>query len=75
MPLFGYICQSCGKQIELLVRADEKVACPACGSVKMERQMSHFAPVSSDMAAPPCSGCALGNDSCCASGQNACGFS
>ena len=72
MPLFGYTCKSCGQQCEVLVRADEKVVCPSCGSAKMERQMSRFAPVSSATTEPACSGCALGNDSCCASGRNMC---
>lgn len=72
MPLFEYICRRCKQQTELLARSEERVVCPACGSVKMERQLSRFAPVSSAAAEPPCSGCALGNDGCCPSGQNAC---
>ena len=71
MPLFGYKCRACGLQTELLVRADEKVLCPECGSSKMERQMSRFAPVMGQGAEPACSGCALANEGCCTSRQQA----
>lgn len=46
MPLFGYECKNCNKTFELLVKnADEEVTCPQCGSKKMERMLSHFAPL------------------------------
>ena len=70
MPLFGYVCRDCGAQSELLVRTDEKARCPKCASLKMERQMSHCAPVVAQSADPACSSCALGNDGCCASRQS-----
>lgn len=66
MPLFGYTCLSCNGQHELLVRSNEKVVCPACGSQKMERQLSRFAPVVGTSSEPACSGCAMGNEGCCA---------
>jgi len=66
MPLFGYTCMSCGAQQELLVRTDEKVICPTCGSSKMERQLSRFAPVMAASPEPACSGCSMGNEACCA---------
>lgn len=40
MPLFDFVCQSCGAVSELLVRGAAAVACPACGSEALERQMS-----------------------------------
>ena len=70
MPLFGYICRGCGAQSEMLVRADEKVLCPECGSSKVERQMGRFAPVMGKSAEPACSSCAMANEGCCASHQH-----
>ncbi|KAA5539872.1 zinc ribbon domain-containing protein [Roseiconus nitratireducens] len=41
MPLYEYECPRCERTVELLVRSgDEKVACPECGEVKLERLMS-----------------------------------
>lgn len=67
MPLFAYICRKCGTQSELLVRTDAKVKCPQCGSSKMERQMSRFAPLSNH---PPASACAAGG--CAMAEQGSC---
>jgi putative FmdB family regulatory protein len=44
MPLYSYKCADCGTESELLMRADEKAACPTCGSEKMERLPSWLAP-------------------------------
>lgn len=45
MPLFYYECKDCHKTSEILVKsAEEKVTCPNCGSKKMEKMLSHFAP-------------------------------
>ena len=47
MPLFDYRCESCAHQFEVLIRpasyGDPAPACPACGSGKIERQLSTFA--------------------------------
>ena len=40
MPIYEYICKSCGVEFEELVRGDEKPACPSCGGGGAERQMS-----------------------------------
>lgn len=72
MPLFGYRCLRCDAQSELLVRADEEVCCPVCGSSKMERQMSRVAPVVSSKPEPACAGCSMGNDGCCDARQQTC---
>lgn len=40
MPIYEFLCESCGKPFETLVRGDTKVACPACNSAKVERRMS-----------------------------------
>lgn len=43
MPLFEYVCTSCDRQFEALVRARETVACPGCRSTALERRLSTFA--------------------------------
>ncbi|HAH96864.1 MAG TPA: FmdB family transcriptional regulator [Firmicutes bacterium] len=45
MPLYEFICASCGKKFEELCRTSEQtdVRCPACGSEKAARQLSAFA--------------------------------
>lgn len=44
MPLFEYKCQACGDPFELLVlKSDQPVACPNCGSTSVERLLSMFA--------------------------------
>lgn len=57
MPLFEYICKSCGETAELLVAGSKKLLCPNCGSKKLEKQFSTFsAPVSASksFSPPPC---------------------
>ena len=56
MPLFEYICQSCGEISELLVTGSRKPACPNCGSKKLEKQLSSFSAkvASSSLSMPPC---------------------
>jgi len=40
MPLYDYHCPACGHRFEALVRADSTPACPQCGSIRLERQIS-----------------------------------
>lgn len=48
MPLFEYECKDCRKTFEVLVKnADDKISCPECGSKKVEKMLSHFAPLGS----------------------------
>lgn len=61
MPLFGFVCEACGREHELLVRADARPSCPECGSERMIKLLSAFAPQSSHAAEPV--GC--GAPSCC----------
>ena len=63
MPLFAYLCKDCEEPSEILVRGSEKPVCPHCGSKRIEKQMSHFAPMIGQTSSPPPS-CA----SCCAGG-------
>jgi putative FmdB family regulatory protein len=41
MPLYEYVCQECEQTFETLVRSsDERIDCPHCHSVKVERALS-----------------------------------
>ena len=56
VPIYEFVCESCGHRFEELVgspgrRADE-VACPECGSAKVERQLSSsYAPLHRQLTA------------------------
>ena len=43
MPLYGFHCERCEDDFELLLRHDEKAQCPHCKSRKVERLMSRIA--------------------------------
>ncbi len=57
MPLYEYACPGCGATFEKLVRRfGEPVACPACASPDVEKQLSVFA-VATATPSPPFAGC------------------
>jgi putative FmdB family regulatory protein len=69
MPLFEYICKSCGEVFEQLVTAARKPVCPHCGSRKLKKQLSSFsAPAAQSFAPPPC-----GSGTCPARGMGCAG--
>ena len=44
MPIFEYQCTECGREFEELVSSSEaKIACPNCGTDKVNRKLSSFA--------------------------------
>jgi putative FmdB family regulatory protein len=44
MPLFEFLCQSCGERFEeLLTGSSAAVECRACGSPEVRKQISAFA--------------------------------
>lgn len=46
MPMYEYVCQSCGHDFEILQRMGEGaagLACPKCGEERVEKQFSTFA--------------------------------
>lgn len=50
MPLYGFICDDCTENFEELVMSAGKmddVACPSCGSHKVQRQLSIVAGLAS----------------------------
>lgn len=69
MPLFTFECAECNAASEVLVRNGESPQCPACGSSRLAKGLSHFAPVAAASATP--GDCNLGA-MCCGGG---CGFS
>lgn len=40
MPIFDYICRSCEHAFEALIRGSSVPACPECGSLELDRQLS-----------------------------------
>ena len=60
MPLYEYICESCGERFEKLVRGDtsaQPIVCPRCASAAVQRALSTFATSSgrrAEGAAPAC---------------------
>ena len=43
MPIYEFVCKSCSKRFEVLVRASTTVTCPSCKSASLEKQLSVFA--------------------------------
>jgi putative FmdB family regulatory protein len=44
MPLYDYVCNSCKREFEALVRVNDPApACPSCHSADLERLLSGFA--------------------------------
>lgn len=45
MPIYEYNCQKCGSQFEKLLKAGsgDEIACPDCGSDRVEKVLSSFA--------------------------------
>lgn len=46
MPIYDYQCRRCQQRFELLVKADEKPVCPACGAADLQRFFPSSAAVS-----------------------------
>jgi len=43
MPLYDFVCRSCGHEFEALVRPAEAARCPKCDGVDLEKLLSGFA--------------------------------
>ena len=59
MPLYEYVCQSCGERFEKLVRSTTnttEIFCPSCASAAVKRALSTFATSggSIDSGSPAC---------------------
>ena len=54
MPIYEFKCTECGNDFEELVRTNsQKIACPNCGSRKIDRKLSVIGAVVSK-SSPPC---------------------
>ncbi|HIE50608.1 MAG TPA: zinc ribbon domain-containing protein [Armatimonadetes bacterium] len=42
MPIYEYRCRQCGETFEVLVRGEEMVTCPRCGSGDLQKLISRF---------------------------------
>jgi putative FmdB family regulatory protein len=40
MPIYEYRCRDCDAEFDLLVRGDNAVACPHCGSLSLDKLLS-----------------------------------
>ena len=40
MPVYAYRCRACGATFDLLVRGSTMPACPHCGSMALEKQVT-----------------------------------
>jgi putative FmdB family regulatory protein len=65
MPMYEYVCMKCEEHFEELVRGDQEVACPRCGTTKVAKQLSTFATVASGpQTGPSGGGCCGGSCGC-----------
>ena len=71
MPLYEFVCSKCEKDFESLVRSakwEGTVACPHCGSKKLTKKLSVFAPQgggSASASAPAPTACGRPGGCCC----------
>jgi len=66
MPIFEYHCSGCGLDFEQLVRSEDRVACPECGSSKVRKQLSVVAaPRSRGGESDDAGGCCSGGGCSC----------
>ncbi len=52
MPIYEYRCRGCGQKIELLVRGNQKMSCPHCGSAGLDKLISAPVTLSGQTARP-----------------------
>jgi putative FmdB family regulatory protein len=63
VPIYEYHCAGCGQEFEKLVYGATAVACPACASRDVARQLSRFGTKSGDTFVG-----SMGGGCACASG-------
>jgi len=52
MPIYEYRCQDCGTTFEALVRGNDAVTCPHCGSATLNKVLSSPTMLSGHTARP-----------------------
>ncbi len=72
MPIYEFVCEGCGHAFEHLARtlSDHPKACPACGSGRLRKQFSTFAPTA---ALPKGCGTCANVPACPAARSGGCG--
>lgn len=70
MPVFEYVCDSCGKDFEKLVYGSQAVKCPECGSEGVTKKLSVFGMSGVEK---PFAGSSSGCTSCAKSSCSSCG--
>jgi len=40
MPIYDYLCSTCGHRFETLVRSGSTPSCPECGGTALDKQVS-----------------------------------
>ncbi len=65
MPIYEYVCKTCGSAFEQLIRGTEQAQCPSCGKRRLEKKFSVPAAHSQrgEMPACPHSSCGM-RDTC-----------
>jgi putative FmdB family regulatory protein len=71
MPIYEFHCESCERDSEILVRSTDwkNSKCPHCGSSKLHKKFSTFAPANAGGDVP--SGKSSGGHHCCGGGCHA----
>ncbi len=68
MPIYEFVCPSCNAGFDELVRSSKdasSVACPSCGSKRVERKVSTFAAHSAHSKPAGCPMPGAGCEGCC----------
>lgn len=73
MPMFEYVCLDCKNEFELLVRSNERLACPSCGRENLQKKFSAFATVSKNSNTAICDSCTDSNYGSCGYDPHSCG--
>ncbi|MBI1311289.1 zinc ribbon domain-containing protein [bacterium] len=69
MPIFEYVCASCSREFETLVRRGEQPVCPECGASDVSKLFSApAAPVMSSSSLPLTGSCPPPNAGPCGPG-------
>jgi putative FmdB family regulatory protein len=65
MPIREYACRGCENEFEVLVRNNDTITCPECGSAELKKKLSVYGFVSSSKfvgsSGSSCTGCAKNN--------------
>ncbi len=73
MPIYEYVCKKCNNPFELLRLSRngfKNVACPRCGSRKVAKELSTFAPAVAETSAACAEGaCSIPSMSGCPAGM------